>query len=349
MTKDDVRWELYPTVAQTAAARAWLGLQADRNLAVHTIETYGRSLEDFLRFMGQQAIEPTGATRAQVAGYLRDLTSRANPKQPNVVLLESRAGLSNSTILLRLSVIRLFYDHLMEDGVRVSNPVGRSYGRKQYGRRATETPLFRRSRRLPWIPTEEQWRALLGIVMRESIRNRLMFALSYDAALRRQELLGLDTGDLDPAHRLARVRAENAKNGCERVVPYSPATSQLLARYLDERRGLSRSRGRLFRSASRRNVGEALSIWAWSKIVKDVARVSGVARFTTHTLRHLCLTDLARAGWDIHEIAAFAGHRSLASTLLYIHLSGRELASKVAATMTHLHTWRVQQLAEVRA
>jgi hypothetical protein len=25
----------------------------------------------------------------------------------------------------------------------------------------------------------------------------------------------------------------------------------------------------------------------------------------------LCLTDLARAGWDIHEIALFAGHRCI--------------------------------------
>jgi integrase/recombinase XerD len=74
-----------------------------------------------------------------------------------------------------------------------------------------------------------------------------------------------------------------------------------------------------------------------------------VSRFTTHTLRHLCLTDLARGGWDIHEIAAFAGHRSLASTLLYIHLSGRDLSSKLATTVSHLHAWRVQHLAEVRS
>ena len=32
-----------------------------------------------------------------------------------------------------------------------------------------------------------------------------------------------------------------------------------------------------------------------------------------------------RAGWDIHEIAAFAGHRSIQTTLLYIYLSGRDL------------------------
>jgi integrase len=73
---------------------------------------------------------------------------------------------------------------------------------------------------------------------------------------------------------------------------------------------------------------------------------SGVAEFSTHTLRHLCLTDLARAGWDIHQIAKFAGHRSLESTLLYIHLSGRELAAKLDRGMAEIHAWRVKKLSE---
>jgi len=79
----------------------------------------------------------------------------------------------------------------------------------------------------------------------------------------------------------------------------------------------------------------------------QLARRAGVERFTTHTLRHLCLTDLARAGWDIHKIAAFAGHRSVQTTLLYIHLSGRDLSRKLAVGMAQIHARRVQMLSEV--
>lgn len=60
--------------------------------------------------------------------------------------------------------------------------------------------------------------------------------------------------------------------------------------------------------------------------------------------RHLCLTDLARAGWDAHEIASFAGHRSLQSTLLYIHLSARDLAGKFARGMAAVHDERMALL-----
>jgi len=70
--------------------------------------------------------------------------------------------------------------------------------------------------------------------------------------------------------------------------------------------------------------------------------------FTTHTLRHLRLTDLARAGWDVHEIATFAGHRSIQTTLGYIHLSGRDLAEKLERTLAEVDIARLQVLVGAR-
>jgi integrase len=75
-----------------------------------------------------------------------------------------------------------------------------------------------------------------------------------------------------------------------------------------------------------------------------VALAADVAQFSTHTTRHLCLTDLARMGWELHAIATFAGHRSTESTLTYILLSGRELSAKLNRSMTHLHARRVSML-----
>jgi integrase len=133
----------------------------------------------------------------------------------------------------------------------------------------------------------------------------------------------------------------------ERIVPYSEATSLLYVAYLQERRLLSRTRGPLFLSESDRNLAQPISIWTWSKVVKGMAERADVEHFSTHTPRHLCLTDLARAGWDLHEIALFAGHRSIQTTLLYLHLSGRELGRKIERGMAAIHEWRAQMLAEV--
>jgi integrase len=174
-----------------------------------------------------------------------------------------------------------------------------------------------------------------------------MLALAYDAALRREELCSLGADDLDPAHRMLRVRAETTKNRRERVVPYSAATGVLLSEYLRHRAAISRARGPLFLSESRRNHGQPLTLWTWSKVIRKIAVAADLPRFSTHTTRHLCLTDLARMGWELHAIASFAGHRSTESTLKYIHLSGRDLAGKLAKSMDHIHAWRVEQLAAV--
>lgn len=342
------RWDRYPLVAQAPRPRSWLALQAELGLAANTIEAYGRALQDFLAFITERTADVDAITRAHIATYVRDLTTRPNPRGRNVQVLDSGAGLANATLQQRLTAIRLYYDYLIEEGVRADNPVGR--GRYTPGRGlvgARDRALVPRFHRLPWIPTDEQWRAVLEAARTEPLRNRVMLALAYDAALRREELCQLATGDVDPSTRLLRIRAETTKNRQDRMVPYSVATSQLYAAYLQHRRELSRERGPLFLSESRRNRARPISIWTWSKVVARVAQRAGVPQFTTHTPRHLCLTDLARANWDLHEIARFAGHRSIQTTLQYIHLSGRELSAKLERGMAEIHAWRIALTAEI--
>jgi len=334
----DIRWKHYPFVAQHEHTRAWLQIQGNLGLAPNTIDAYGRALNDYLDFCQRHEIGADAATREHLSLYVRDLTSRPNPHGVNVRVLDSGYGLANATLQQRLTAIRLWYDYLVEEGIRSDTPVGR--GRYTQGKSfggARERGLIPRYRKLPWIPDEQQWLAVLEAAKAESLRNRVMLAFAYDAGLRREELCALSTSDIDPSHRQIRVRAETTKNMMERMVPYSVDTGTLL----------SRARGPLFLSESDRNLAQPISIWTWSKVVKGLADRSGVQPFTTHTPRHLCLTDLARCGWEIHEIALFAGHRSIESTLRYIHLSGRELGAKVEQGMAAIHEWRVKRLAEV--
>jgi integrase/recombinase XerD len=337
-----LRWRVLATCQD---AISWLEIQTNLGLAPRTIEAYARGLADYLSVCQREGTDPLTAGRAEIARYVRDLAVRPNRRGPNVVAIDSGVGLANATLQQRLVAVRLFYDHLVEEGRRETNPVGRgrytpahSFG----GHR--ERGLVPRFTKLPWIPSDEEWRRILTAAREEPLRNRLMLALAYDAALRREELCLLRTDDFDPAFRSLRVRAETTKNRRERITPYSAATGELLRTYLEERRAISRSRGPLFLSVSRRNRAAAITPWTWSKVVRGVAIRSGVLRFSTHTLRHLCLTDLARAGWELHAIATFAGHRSLATTLQYIHLSGRDLANKLARGMAEIHAWRVNQL-----
>jgi site-specific recombinase XerD len=322
-----LRWDHCPLSAADPVARSWLLFQSHRGLAANTLDAYSRGLENYLGFLAERQLTFVSITRAEIGLYVASIQAR-------------NTRLSNATVQQRLTVVRLFHQYLKEEGICHRDPTALGY---------TKRGLVPRHQKLPWIPNENEWSQILTVARRAPIRNRVMFAFAYDAGLRREELCRLHSEDIDPSRRILRIRAENTKGRRERIVPYSASSGQLLVDYLHRRRVLGRKRGPLFLSESRRNLGSPVSIWTWSKVVLQLAKRAGVDRLTTHTLRHLCLTDLARAGWDIHEIAAFAGHRSLQTTLLYIHLSGRDLAAKVAATMAQIHAQRTKMLAEAFA
>jgi integrase/recombinase XerD len=335
----EVRWERYKRVAENLHAREWLKFQAARGLAANTIEAYGRDLDSYLEFLQSQDISFESVIRPTIGAYVRSITDVAVPRVRKKGL-QARTTLAHATLQQHLTVVRLFHDFLVEERICARNPLrptvaGRSFIQRQH--------------RLPWIPNEEDWQTILEACKQEPLRNRVMLAMSYDAALRREEICSLDTMDIDPAHRMVRIRAEKTKNRTERIVPYSPATSELFGSYLLIRRALSRERGPLFLSESCRNYGQPISIWTWTKAIARVAERSNLPRFTPHSLRHLCLTDLARANWDIHEIATFAGHRGVQTTALYVHLSGRDLANKLARGMAEIHARRVATMGEVLA
>lgn len=341
-----IRWALCPLIAKHEYARRWLQTVADLGRARNTVEAYGRAVEEYLRFTESLGVTAGSARREHVAAYVRSLLVKS-VVSAKVIEIDAPLGLANASVQQRLTAVRLFYDFLIEEQQCSANPVGRGRytpGCAFGGQR--ERGLVPRVRKLPWIPSDGEWIALVQAARRRQVRDRFMVALAYDATLRREELCSLATMDIDPSRRLLRVRGETTKNQTERIVPFSVTTGALYQAYLAERRQLGRSRGPLFLSASNRNRAQPLSIWSWSKTVRGLAETAQLPRFSTHTFRHLRLTDLARAGWDVHEIASFAGHRSVDTTMLYIHLTGGELAMRLEQTAAELHKVRIGALTE---
>jgi integrase/recombinase XerD len=111
-------------------------------------------------------------------GFVRELRTRPGRRGGNVVVLDSGAGLSNATLQQRLVAVRLFYDFLVEEGVRDSNPVERGAYRpgRQFGGGGSR-PLVPRMVKLPWIAGEAEWLQVLEVFRAESARNRVMLAL----------------------------------------------------------------------------------------------------------------------------------------------------------------------------
>ena len=72
--------------------------QANLSLASHTIDAYGRALEDYLGFCQRHEVNVEQATREHVSLYVHDLTSRPNPRGARIRVLDSGVGLANATM-----------------------------------------------------------------------------------------------------------------------------------------------------------------------------------------------------------------------------------------------------------
>jgi len=338
-------WSHYLLAAAEPHGRSWLTLLGNLGRSPATVDAYGRGLDQYLRFCRDLRLDAPSATLEHVSLFVRHLNGEADDAP-------ARSRVSNATLQQRLTAVRLWYDHLVYQGIRELNPVPRGQHAAAGGREpehaGMQRGLVRRLVRLPSIPSEPEWARVLAEVAREGLRNRLMFALAYYGALRREELIGLRVSDLDVAHRLISVRPETSKGSRARVVCYAAEASPALAGFLVRRRALDQGAGPMFLSESDRNPRQPLTKWTWSKVVERLARQAGVKGFSTHTLRHLRLTHLARAGWRLHELATYAGHRNPQTTMAYLHLSGGDLLAKMAASVGHLDAKLSAALFETR-
>ena len=113
-------------VRELPRATESLNLQVALGHAPNTVAAYGRGLDDYLSFCSRTGIDPECAGRADIAIYVREFLAARPPTRGR-----SATALANATLCQRLTIIRLFYEHLVEEGVRRINPVGRSAAARQ--------------------------------------------------------------------------------------------------------------------------------------------------------------------------------------------------------------------------
>jgi integrase/recombinase XerD len=69
---------------------------------------------------------------------------------------------------------------------------------------------------------------------------------------------------------------------------------------------------------------------------------TGLVHATCHELRHTCLTRLREAGMALEAVQAQAGHRSIESTRIYLHLANDWLASEYLRAIELIDATNIQ-------
>ena len=289
----------------------------------NTVRAYAHDLNVFFSVVKKDPLE----VRPKDVMAFVTAQRRPKPGAENVVrIADGSAGLSAATIKRRLAAVSSFYGYLItRDDVEVSaNPVPRGIATRQSRSRGGRgLPLVRGVRRLPRILDPDEIDALMGALRAE--RDRAMTQAMVLGGLRRCEVLGLRLSDL----RLGewRVLVREGKGGYERLVPLSPTFFATVARYMDHERPETTS-DVLFVALKGPRRGQPLSMPGLQQIIRDARRRAELSHGTCHELRHTCFTRLREAGMAIEAIQAQAGHRSISSTRIYLHLDMEWLAEE---------------------
>jgi len=188
-------------------------------------------------------------------------------------------------------------------------------------------PQLRKARSLPRAVMEisEVHRILAAPNMTApaGYRDRVILELLYSTAIRREEAATLALYDVDTSGGYLTVR--NGKNGKDRVVPVGWSACELLQVFIEQVRPRWPGAGttqQLFLTRFGRGM-HAAAVW---QVVKKYARAAGIRKpVSTHTFRHTCATQMARAGVPIRHLQELLGHESIETTQIYTHLAIADL------------------------
>jgi integrase/recombinase XerC len=161
------------------------------------------------------------------------------------------------------------------------------------------------------LEAEEQRRLLKVIAQSHSARNKAIALIMLHCGLRISEVRQLNFSDIALTARKHELVVRCGKNDKRRVVPINTDLAVSMREYFSSV-GRPDPETQLFTSQK----GNRLSVGAIDQIVRRFGRDAGV-EFSSHSLRHTCITKLVRAGVDIVTVAEIAGHSRLETSRRY--------------------------------
>ena len=241
----------------------------------------------------QQAYLDAVKDLAQHYGRSPDRLSEEELRRYFIHLTKTRRR-SKSTLRVRLFGIKFLFRHTLRRPLPVF-----------------ELIRLPRDRKLPTVLSRHEVRQLLTCIRRPAAR--MVALVMYRCGLRVTAATRLRARDIDSQRMTICVR--NGKANKDRYVPLPQRTLDLLRAYWrDQRPGRWLFPDRSGRGAIRRE-----------SVLQSIRAAAREAKLTKpvgcHTLRHCYATHLLEDGVDLRTIQTLLGHRSIRSTVGYLHLT----------------------------
>ena len=186
----------------------------------------------------------------------------------------------------------------------------------------TQLPLRKFDEYLPFVPSKEETCQFISTM--PDLKPQTMVALMYSSGLRIGEVCSLRYEDIQRKN--MRIHISHGKNRHDRYAVLSKYALDLLTRYWREN---GKPMGYLF--PKQRGDDRPIDTFFLARhIHAHEERLGWERRLTCHSFRHAFGTHLYENGTDLLTIKTLMGHKSLASTMIYIHLASNGAGSAVS-------------------
>jgi integrase/recombinase XerC len=150
-----------------------------------------------------------------------------------------------------------------------------------------------------------------------------MLETLYSSGIRVSELVGLDLNALDLDDGIITVRGKGKKERLALLVPDAVAA---IRTWLADRSELLQLNAKESAAVFLNNNGGRLTTRSVGRLLAKHLKTAGLdPRTSPHTLRHSFATHMLDAGADIRGVQELLGHKSLATTQVYTHVSTQRL------------------------
>ena len=271
-------------------------LKAERNYSVLTVKAYKVDITGFFAFFSGnfpgKSLRDCGKT--ELREYFAHL---------------SGLKLTRSSVVRKIAALRSFFKFLAKERLIKQNPF-------------LYLSSLKPEKKIPTFLTEEEIHKLFALT-EVPLRDSAMLELLYSGGLRIEELVGLNVNDVDIITGLMKV---TGKGNRERIVPVGEKSLEVLHKYLKERNTSFTGTGADKKVLFINNAGQRISSRGARKALHKWFALAGFKKkVSPHTLRHSFATHLLDRGCDLRSVQEMLGHKSIATTQVYTHVTAETL------------------------
>lgn len=288
-------------------------LEIEKGLAAKSQENYARFLHKFFVWLSDNkysSLLPGKLTPDHILKYRIFLSRHIDPRK--------KMPLKKSTQNYYLISLRSLLEFFVERNIESLSPT------------KVKLAKDKKDKEVKFLNLEQIKRLLEApdILTAPGLRDRAILEVFFSTGLRISELSALNRDQLRLKNDTKELEiAVVGKGGHIRTVYFSSRSIRALKAYLSKRNDLDQALFINYKPGiEKTGQPRRLSNRAIEDIVKKYVVIAGLPVMATpHTLRHSFATDLLSHGVDLRLVQEFLGHRNIATTQIYTHVTNKQL------------------------